>query len=130
MRVRPALCRRPLPADLPHRLDYRPLPTRAQRASFAWIWPLHTATLLGNFANFLAAQDQSRPEIETASKAIEKLIAKELRALPPSLRSYTDIAASKRSVLARLILIMLAHDRKTGTRAFSEMQELNAESAR
>lgn len=90
------------------RADYHRPATVAQRASFAWEWPMHTATILGNFANFLAVQDESVPEIAAAKRELNELIAGEVRRLPPSMREQADWNSAARSILARVLRLMLA----------------------
>jgi len=89
------------------RPDYRRPATVAQRATFAWEWPLHTATLLGNFANFLAAQDAERPQIAAAQRKLDRLIAAEIKQLPPRMREQAPWESAARSILARVLRLAL-----------------------
>jgi hypothetical protein len=90
------------------REDYRRPPTRAQEASLEWRWPVLTAALLANFRNFLAVQDQSRVEITAATDQIAALQAAELDRLPAELRAESPSGPALRSMLARVMRVMLA----------------------
>lgn len=90
------------------RTDYHREATVAQRATFAWEWPMHTATVLGNFANFLAVQDERVPQIAQAKRDLTGLIEGEIRQLPPTLRKQADWDSAARSILARVMRLMLA----------------------
>jgi hypothetical protein len=90
------------------RADYRHLPTRAQRASFAWRWPLHTAALLANFQNFLAAQEQSQSEIHDIRQALDAIQDAQLEALPEEMLIEAPRAPALRSMLARVFALMTA----------------------
>jgi hypothetical protein len=92
------------------RSDYTRAPTRAQAASLRWLWPLHTATLLGNFINFLDVQDQTRPEIVHAHAAISTLQARECAVAPASMRREGERGPALASVLGRVFVIMRAHE--------------------
>jgi hypothetical protein len=89
---------------------YHRKPTIAQAACFNWRWPLHTASLLGNFQVFLAAQDQERPEIIEAKLKLDKIQDGELGKLPPELRVEGDGAEAIRSQLARCLRLLISHD--------------------
>jgi hypothetical protein len=90
------------------RADYRRRPTRAQAASFRWLWPLHTASQLGNFQNFLAVQDTERPEIAAARRELNALQDSELAELPAALREEAPRGPALRSMLARVFRLCLA----------------------
>lgn len=90
------------------RPDYARVASAAQAATLNWAWPAHTVTLLGNFRNFLASQDQARPEIAEADRRIAEIQDGELAAMPPELREHADHGAAVRSQLARVLLLMLA----------------------
>jgi hypothetical protein len=93
------------------REDYRRTATKAQAATFAWIWPLHTATLLGNFRNFLHAQDQNRAEIIWATEELSRIQDGELSAAPAGFLEEADYCISIRSQLARVLQLMLVDPR-------------------
>lgn len=88
------------------REDYRRRATRAQAASFLWLWPAHTASLLGNLSTWLRAQDQDRPEISRAIEKVQSLQDAEIRRLPHSLQKESDRSVGMRSQLARIIRLM------------------------
>lgn len=88
--------------------DYRKAATIAQAACFRWRWPLHTASMIGNFQNFLAAQDLSRPALAAAKADLDALQDDILSELPPQLTVEADGANAVRSQLARCFRIMLA----------------------
>lgn len=93
------------------RPDYRRAATRAQAADFNWRWPLHTASLLGNMANFLRHQDPGEPEISRALRELDALIDAELVTVPPQLRDEAPKAPAMRSQLARVLRLMQARSR-------------------
>lgn len=95
---------------------YHRKPTIAQAACLNWRWPLHTASLLGNFQVFLSAQDQERPEIVKAKSALDKIQDAELGKLPPELRVEADGAEAVRSQLARCLRLLLAYDQKSAVK--------------
>lgn len=88
---------------------YRRTPTIAQASCFRYRWPLHTATLLSNFQNFLSVQEISRPELAAVKQRLDALQAAELQKLPPELQVDGPIAPALRSQLARVLRIVLAH---------------------
>lgn len=88
------------------REDYRRRATRAQEASFAWMWPAHTASLLGNFSSWLRAQDKDRPEIQEAVRKIQELQEKEIRRLPETLQEESPREIGMRSQLGRVIRLL------------------------
>jgi hypothetical protein len=88
------------------REDYRRSPTVAQAASFNWLWPAHTASLMGNFRVFLAAQDQKLPQIRDAVDAVTAIQEAELSSLPDQLQR-SSIPEAVSSMLARVLLLML-----------------------
>jgi hypothetical protein len=90
------------------RPDYKRQATHAQAASFRWLWPLHTASLMANFNNYLMHQDARKPPIRTARKKILDLQKRELNTLPKSLTGGAERAPAIQSQLARVIRIMLA----------------------
>jgi hypothetical protein len=91
------------------RNDYARAPTRAQAASFRWLWPLHTATLLGNFQNFLGVQTSSSPVLARARVAVSALQTQELDHIPASMRAEGERGVALASALARVFLLMRAH---------------------
>lgn len=93
------------------REDYRRTATKAQEATFAWQWPLHTAALLGNFRNFLHAQDQTREEIAWAQEELDRIQDGELSAAPRDLLQEADYRISMRSQLGRVLRLMLEEPR-------------------
>ncbi len=93
------------------RKDYRRRASRAQEATFSWIWPLHTVSLLGNFRNWLFAQDPERPEIAQAKREIEALQAAEIAQVPPELQRESPRAPAIRSQLARVLRLMAVQPR-------------------
>ena len=95
------------------RPDYARPATRAQAASFRWLWPLHSATLLGDFRNYLAAQDLSRPALRSAERALTQLQAHEIAAIPASMRSEGPRGPAMASMLARVFCLMLAREQRT-----------------
>ena len=89
------------------RKDYRRRASRAQEASFNWIWPLHTVSLLGNMRSWLFAQDPEEPEIIRAKAELEQIQEEEIQSLPEVLQREGDRAPAIRSQLARVIRLML-----------------------
>ena len=89
------------------RADYRRAPSAAQRAAFAWRWPLHTATLLGNQRNFLGVQDPERPEIAAALGRIDALQDSQIAELPAEMRTEAPRGPALRCMLARVLRVML-----------------------
>lgn len=90
--------------------EYRRQPTIAQAACLRWRWPLHTASLLGNFQNFLRVQDHERPEIATSREQLDAIQDRELAKLPARLQSEAPRAPAIRSMLARVLRLALARE--------------------
>lgn len=90
------------------REDYRRRANRAQEASFLWMWPAHTASLLGNFSSWLRSQDGERKEFQEASREIARLQKKEISRLPAELQREAPRDGGMRSQLARIFRLMYA----------------------
>lgn len=93
------------------REDYRRRASRAQEASFNWIWPLHTVSLLGNMRSWLFQQDPERPEIIEGKRELAAIQEAELDQVPDVLRRESAKAPAIRSGLARVIRLMLVERR-------------------
>jgi len=90
------------------REDYARVATISQAATFNWLWPIHTISLLANFRNFLVAQDQERPEIGAAVKQLTDIQAEQAKLLPVELQTEAPREIAIRSQLARVFRLMLA----------------------
>jgi len=91
------------------RPDYQRPATRAQAASFRWLWPLHTASLLGNFRVFLAAQNQDRfPQLAEVDAQLARLQDAQLAKLPGPMLVEGARGPAMGSMLARVMALMLA----------------------
>jgi hypothetical protein len=80
--------------------------SRAEYASFAWLWPIHTASLMGNFQNFLAAQPSHLPGVADAKAALDALQGRQLAAVPAGVRVEGSTRAAIGSILGRLLLCL------------------------
>jgi hypothetical protein len=91
------------------RPDYARAATRAQAASFAWLWPAHTAATLGSFQVYLSALPPSgaRDEVQEALSALQE---GELAALPDEVRQEGPRGPAMASMLARVLLLMQAQE--------------------
>jgi hypothetical protein len=87
------------------RSDYRRPPTVAQKAALEWRGPIHTASLLGNFSNWLAAQPD-HPELDRVRERLDALRRAELARVPPRLLAEAPRGPALRSMLARVLLLM------------------------
>lgn len=92
-------------------IRYRQTATKAARACFVYRWPMHTATLLGNFQNFLAVQDESIPEIKAAKASITALQMEIIQALPLDMQTEGDPSNAMQSMLGRMFVLMQANSK-------------------
>lgn len=87
------------------RSDYRRPVTRAQAASFRWLWPLHTATQLGNFMSYMRSTGADK-EIQ---QKLDSLLRRELSVVPQMMQQEGPRGPALSSVLARVLLLMQEH---------------------
>lgn len=95
------------------RPDYALPLTVAQRASFEWLWPAHTASLLANFSSYLRAQPDGIGAVETAREKLHALIEREISDLPPELKRAHPVGSAARSIAARVFLLALTIERRS-----------------
>lgn len=89
------------------RADYRKPATRAQEYSFRWIWPMHTASLLGNLVSGLRHEDPENPTVRAALRRAEALQDLELAEVSEELLQEADRKVSMTSQVARVFRLML-----------------------
>ncbi len=88
--------------------SFRKTINTAQLATYRFLWPLHTAWLLGGMSCFLDEQDLNNPVIGQAKIDLEGIQDRMLRQLPAEMLVEGDRAPSLKSIIGRLMILMNA----------------------